>query len=105
MAPRLDGLADAFRTRLEQMDPGEGFRVAAEEETLAVGRRFEAEVETYLAEAVSYLDDEVLQGLKALDVDGQFGALIWESIDQARASLAARLRVIREVAAAASGPQ
>lgn len=105
MRPRIEALVEDFRRRLQQIEPEEGqsFRSAAEQETLEIARWFEENQEGFVGEAVSYLDDDVLQGLQDLGVDGQFGALIWEAIDEARADLAGRMHELREAAISERG--
>ncbi len=98
MQPRLDALVENFGVRLDHLEPGQDPRAAAENETLEIGRWFEENEKGFLAEAVSYLDDDLLGRLKALEVDGQFGALIFSAIDEARADLARRLGEAREAA-------
>lgn len=101
MQPRLDDLVENFRVRLEYPEPGQDPSAAAENETLEIGRWFEENERGFLAEAVSYLDDDLLERLKALGVDGQFGAVIFNAIDEARADLARRLGEAREAACGA----
>lgn len=105
MRPRLDALAADFRARLQRLElrPGEDFQAAAERETLETERGFEENEPSFVAEAVSYLDDDVLEGLKALGVDSQFGSVIWQAVDEARADLARRLGEAREAAYGESG--
>ena len=102
MGPRIEGLAEEFRARLAALEPepGESFRAAAERETLTIARPFEANVEEFLREAVSYLDDDVIRGREALGVAEQFHKVIFEAIDEARADLARRMADIREAACA-----
>jgi hypothetical protein len=98
MQPRLDALVENFRVRLDYLEPGQDPRAAAENETLEIGRWFEENERGFLAEAVSYLDDDLLERLKTLGVDGQFGSVIFNAIDEARAELARRLGEAREAA-------
>jgi hypothetical protein len=98
MGPRLDALIENFRIRLAHPEPGQDPIAAAENETLEIGRWFEENERGFLAEAVSYLDDDLLGRLKTLGVDGQFGALIFKAIDEARAELARRLGEARAAA-------
>jgi hypothetical protein len=105
MRPRLDALVENFRVRLDYLEPGLDPRAAAENETLEIGRWFEENERGFLAEAVSYLDDDLLERLKALGVDGQFGSVIFGAIDEARTELARRLGEAREAACGAiEGP-
>jgi TonB family protein len=102
MRPHIDALVEEFRVRLAALDaePGESLRSVAEGETLLVARRFEDDRESFLREAVSYLDDDVIQGLKALGVDQQFHGVIFEALNDARAKLAGRLAEARDAACA-----
>lgn len=107
MRPRLDALVENFQARLGHLEPGSDSRAAAENELLEIGRWFEENESSFLAEAVSYLDDEILKRLKALGVDGQFGSVIFGAIDEARTELARRLGEALEAAfgpAAGGGP-
>lgn len=103
MRPRLDALVENFRVRLDYLEPGLDPRSAAENETLEIGRWFEENESGFLAEAVSFLDDDVIERLKALGVDGQFGSIIFNAIDEARAELARRLGEAREAAFGEAG--
>jgi hypothetical protein len=103
MRPRLDALVDNFRIRLGSLEPGQDPRAAAENEILEIGRWFEENENGFVAEAVSCLDDDLLGRLKSLGVDGQFGAVIFNAIDEARAELARRLGEAREAAFGQAG--
>lgn len=98
MRPRLDSLVENFQIRLSQLEPGLNPRAAAENETLEIARWFEENEKGFLAEAVSYVDDDLIERLKTLEVDGQFGALIFNAVDEARSDLVRRLGEAREAA-------
>jgi TonB family protein len=107
MEPRIDALVEELRLRLAALEdePDESFRPAAERETLLVARRFEEDQEAFLREAVSYLDDEIIQGLKAMGVDQQFHGVIFEALNDARGKLAGRLSEARDAACAKASPR
>jgi hypothetical protein len=99
MAPRLDSLVENFQYRLGHLEPGQDPGAVAEQESLEIGRWFEENVNGFLAEAVSYLGDDLLRDLKALGVESQFGSVIFEAIDDSRGELARRLGEARAAAA------
>jgi hypothetical protein len=103
MQPRLDALVENFRVRLGHLETGQDPSAAAQDETLEIGRWFEQNENGFVAEAVSYLDDDLLGRLKALGVDGRFGALIFKAINEARAELIRRLGEARETVCGPAG--
>ena len=106
MRPQIEAQIDFFRGRIEALPahPIEAFRAAAKAETMAVDWWFQENEEAFLREAVSYLGDDVLQGLKGMGVDGQFIEVILAALDDARDELRDRMYEIREAAdGAASG--
>lgn len=91
MRPRLDALVEDLHARLSELGPGEDRAAAAGREATEIARWFEENEKGFAAEAVSCLGDDVLKGLKALGVESQFGSVIWEAVDEARADLERRL--------------
>lgn len=93
MKPRLETLAAAFAERLRAIEPphGPGREQAADALTAEYGGWFDQQREAFVREAVSYLDDDVLHGLRELGVDDQFGTVILDAVAEARETLRARI--------------
>lgn len=100
MQPRLDERIASFRARVGELPPHpiEAFRAAAEAETLSVALWFQENEKAFLREAVSYLGDDVLKGLKETGVDGQFLQVILGALEDAREALRDRMQEIRDAA-------
>jgi hypothetical protein len=104
MQPRLDERIAWFRARVEELPPRpiEAFRAAARAETLSVALWFQENEKAFLREAVSYLGDDVLAGLKETGVDGQFMQVILGALEDARGALRDRMQEIRDASDAAA---
>jgi glutamine synthetase type III len=104
MQPQLDAQVSWFRARVAELlpHPVQAFQAAMKAETMSVALWFQENERTFLREAVSYLGDDVLQGLKAIGCDQQFIQVILEALDDAREDLRNRMHEIREAADAAA---
>jgi hypothetical protein len=98
MQPRIDGLVEEFRYNVEGqgLEPGDALNAAADAETLRIGGWFQENEESFLREAVSYLDDEIIRGLREMGVDRQFHQVMFDAVHEAREELKRRIWEIRE---------
>lgn len=105
MKPRIEALASEYRAQIAAIaaDSGPTAHEQGRETTIEYGRSFDDHRESFLAEAISYLDDEIIHGLRELGVDQQFAGIILEAIEEAAQSLIAAMADARAELLAARG--
>jgi hypothetical protein len=102
MQPRVAQRIGEFEARIGDLPrrPPEAFQAAARGETLQIALWFQENEEAFLREAVSYLPDEVLNGLAQEGLDRAFTEVILDALNDTREELTQRMFELREAAGA-----